>query len=556
MERTDPGELDGLLPFAKSDAQRAAIVALRDHGSQESAAAALGIRRASLQDRLRCVRKARAAAEPEVRIDGAVATKKANSAPPGTRRYILTCAQNNTHVHGAFLENLKAYATFMGATIMIARFSYNKSAYRGKGTKAGRDPSVSDDAELWYDPAILAYVCDDPEEHGSCRWQLAPTLVFCAEMNILPTAVRPLSGLDTYAGESSGIFPHAKVALESVPRAPGAEPKFNFTTGAVTQRNYIQKKEGVKAEFHHAYAALLVEVDGKTGEWWCRHLNATDDGSFYDLTRRVSGGKVTLGHALEALNWGDVHASQIDLIVCTANWQPGGILDTLRPRYQFMHDLFSMKSRSHHESKSFSKMLEKANARLDTVEGEVETTADVVRYAHRDWCTTVVVNSNHDRHGERWLDETDYRYDLPNAAFFLEAQLARVQAIQAGVGSTWMFLEWALRRAGVPDATRFLGLDESFVICAPAHPVECGFHGDLGPNGARGTTQSLLRLSMRVNKGHDHTATIRDGVASAGVCGLEQGYNHGPSSWSESHIGTYRNGKRVILTLLRGRAWL
>ena len=35
--------------------------------------------------------------------------------------------------------------------------------------------------------------------------------------------------------------------------------KFNYSTGTVTQRNYIAKKEGLKAEFHHQYGALIVD---------------------------------------------------------------------------------------------------------------------------------------------------------------------------------------------------------------------------------------------------------------------------------------------------------
>jgi hypothetical protein len=540
---------------ACTDSQRSAVRAVLEHGSFAGAARALKKDRMVVR---RAVMRA-AGAAPLVPVGGTVKIAQPNvperPADARVRRYILTCAQNNTHVHRAFFENLEAYAAHLGAEIMVARFSYNKAAYGKQSTKAGREPTAADQ-ELWYDPAIDPYVCDDPARHGSCRWRLAPTILWCAEMNIQPTAVRPLSGLDAYAGESSGVFPHAKIGLESVPVAAGREPKFNYTTGACTERNYIQKKEGIKAEFHHAYGALLVEVDCVTGDWWARHLNATNDGTFYDLTRRVENGKVTFGHRLEAINWGDVHASEIDPDVREANWRAGGILDVLRPRHQFLHDLFSMRSRSHHEAKSFEARLVKAVAgrELDTVEGEVETTAELVRFAARWWCKTLVVCSNHDRHGERWLDEADYKQDLPNARYFLEAQLARVDAIHEA--RPWSFLPWALRRAGILFEAQFLERDESFVICGPAHPVECGYHGDEGPNGARGNTGNLLKLSVRINKGHDHSATIRDGVVSAGVCARRMNYCHGPSSWSVSHIGTYANGKRVILTFRNGRCWL
>jgi hypothetical protein len=461
-------------------------------------------------------------------------------------------------VHAEFLANLKAYATATGATIMVARFSYNKASFGAKATKAGRAPGAADTEGLWYDPAIEQYVCDDPAQHGSCRWQLAPDLVWCAEMNILPTAVRPLSGLESYSGTASGVFPHAKIALESVPVIGERPPKFNYTTGAVTQRNYIAKKEGLKGEFHHAYGALFVEVDLVTGDWWCRHLNATEDGAFYDLTWRVDGGRVTGGHRLLAFNPGDVHASEIDRTTRACIWAPGGALDVLRPDYQIWHDTESFRNRSHHELKSFEKRFAKwvGGPTQDTVEGELAITAELMRFANREWCRMVVVSSNHDRHGERWLDEVDYKQDLPNAAFFLEAQLARVRALQRG--TPWCFLEWAVQRTGGVQGTRFLSRDESFKIGPPEHQIECGQHGDEGPDGSRGNTASYARMAIRMNKGHDHKAALHNGVASAGVChrSKDSAYAHGPSSWSISHIGTYQNGKRTILSERAGKLWL
>jgi hypothetical protein len=554
--------------------ERTAIKALCEHGSQHAAADALGWKRTKLQSRLRAVqaRAAKAAPAPEPPpVHGHVPAPRANPAPAvpsgaTTARYILTAAQNNTPVHADFLANLQAYARAIGARIMVSRFSYNKAAFGAKSTKAGRAPGAADTEGLWYDPAIAEYVCDDPARHGSCRWQLAPDLVWCAEMNIMPTAVRPLSGLESYAGEASGIFPHAKIALESVPVIGDRPPKFNYTTGAVTQRNYIAKKEGLKGEFHHAYGALLVEVDLATGDWWCRQLNATDDGSFYDLTRRVEGGAVTLGHRILAINPGDVHASEIDPTVRALLWEAShgrAAIDVLRPEIQILHDTESFRNRSHHELKSFAKRFEKwhAGPRLDTVETEVGVTASLLSIAARDWCQTVVVSSNHDRHGERWLDEADFRQDLPNAEFFLEAQLARVRALRVGgtEAEQWNFLEWAVARAWPDYATagvRFLRRDESFVIGPPDHPIECGQHGDEGADGARGNTANYARMAVRMNKGHDHRATLHNGVASAGVCNRRLAYCHGPSSWSISHILTYQNGKRTIVTQRAGKLWL
>jgi hypothetical protein len=98
---------------------------------------------------------------------------------------------------------------------------------------------------------------------------------------------------------------------------------------------------------------------------------------------------------------------------------------------------------------------------------------------------------------------------------------------------------------------RYLRTDESFII---AESIECGMHGHLGPNGSRGGSRPLLKIGRKANIGHTHTAEISDGLYVAGVTGkLDQSYNVGPSSWSQSDIITYPNGKRAIITKSNGK---
>lgn len=471
------------------------------------------------------------------------------------KRYILTAAQNNTHVHKGFLDNLEAYANYLGAQLMISRFSYNRASYSGKSVKPGRGPTSDDVADLWYDRAISPYICDDPELHQGRPFALAPSLLWASNLNIIPTARRPLSGLETYSGMASGIFPHSTIALESVPTGLYEPTKMNYTTGCVTQRNYIEKKQGNIADFHHAYAAVVVEVNHR-GMWWVRHINADTQGTFYDIPSdharavQVYRGKVYEGISVEALNWGDIHADEMEDWVFDQCFGDGGILDTLRPKYQLMHDVMSMTRRSHHV-KTFGHHYKLYAQGREQVVDEVGVTADILKSACRDWSEVVIVPSNHDRHGDRWLDEADYRSDLPNAELFLEAQLERVRAIKSG--ESFEFMRWALEHpeyGGLgAENIRWLDRNESFVICGDrSSGIECGWHGDEGPNGSKGTTQGLLKVGRRINKGHDHTATIRDGVYSAGACVEVAHYMNGPSSHSVSHIVTYPNSKRSIIT--------
>lgn len=469
--------------------------------------------------------------------------------PPrsGVKRFILTSAQNNTHVNVGVWNNLMALADHYHAEVLVSRFTYNKSAWGWWSVKPGRGPTSEDRADPWYDPLIQEYVCDD-------RVQLAPGLVFCGEMNILPTAQRPLQGFETYTGRQSGIFPHAKMALESVPSGKFEGTKINYTTGTVTLRNYVQKRAGLRAEFHHCYGGLLVEVDSD-GRWFVRQLNADESDAIYDLDLCAQGGVVTAGHRVEAITWGDVHVDMLDPVVADLAWMAdGNMLDQLQPKYQFMHDLVDFRSRNHHDRGNPHRGFQRWVEGHYSVEDELTRVVGFLGMADREWCETVVVDSNHDNAMERWLREADYRTDPQNAELFLEAQREKYRAIRTG-DSDFHLIEWSLRHQGCDPRVRFLREDESFIVCRDrSGGIECGIHGHLGPNGQRGTPRNLSRMGRKANTGHTHAAQIIDGMYVAGASAkLDMEFNRGPSSWSHSHIITYANGKRAIVTMWKGK---
>ncbi len=465
-------------------------------------------------------------------------------------RYIVTSAQNNTKVHQKFWDNLQAYAKHHSAKLMVATYSYNKGAYGQKSVKHGSEHKDRS-TDIWLDPSIeLHHLADQHIE-------LAPGLVWCGEMNILPTAARPLSGFESYTGRSSGIFPHAKIAMESIASGKHEATKLNYTTGTITQRNYVQKKAGLKAEHHHCYGALIVEVDSD-GKWFVRQLNADDGGTFYDLNKRVQDGKVSSGHAVEGINWGDWHCDQVDEIVRNlATDKKTGMLAVLKPRHQLIHDLCNFGPRNHHNIKDphhrFRTFINDDYRQTDDVEQELRQCSWLLMQLQdaAPKSKMVVVDSNHDNAMERWLREADYRDDPKNAVYFLEMQLAKYKAIRRG-DANFHLIEHALKDMSfTPKGTKFLRPDESFLLCGQ---VECGMHGHLGPNGSRGNPVALARISRKANTGHTHSAGIYDGLYVAGTSSLlDLFYNIGPSSWSHSHIITYPNGKRAIITMWGGK---
>lgn len=462
-------------------------------------------------------------------------------------RYIFTCAQNNTRLHTGLWTNILAFADYYDADIHVSRFAYLKGMHseadKGMFGAGKRRERFGEAENMWWTTELEDYISDVREE-------IAPGLVWCGEMNILPTAVRPLSGLEVYTGRRSGIFPHVKIAMESIASARGEPAKFNYTTGTVTLRNYIKKKAGLKAEFHHCYGFLLVEVDSE-GDWFCRQVNANSEGTFYDLDLCVKNGEITEGHRIAGATWGDIHVAEADKSIFDMIWGKGGIIDELKPQYQFLHDVLHFRGRSHHEIKNPHMMFKRYIQGFDDVRKEVSGVGEFLKFAQRSFCKSIVVDSNHHHHLGRWLQEQDGRLDPINAEFWIEMTDAVYRAIRNRRNADILYT--ALTLAGLKEPNKhaqFLSEDQSFVLCPDEHGgIECGMHGDQGPNGSRGNALKFAKMGRRMNRGHEHSAGIVDGVYTSGTCGeLNPDWTSGPSSWSHSHIITYANGKRCIIT--------
>lgn len=464
---------------------------------------------------------------------------------PKIERWLLTAAQDETEVHLPFWRNLHAYAEHIGAEVMVGGFTYNKSLFEDHASRTGAFAEI-----------VRPYIVHDDRMLGP--------LMFAGRMNILPTATRPLSGLDGYSRGAWAVFPHAKVQFVSVPSLPGRHPAMIMTTGCCTVPNYIEKKAGLKAEFHHQIGATIVELDDH-GRLFCRQIGTSGDGSFQDLDAIVRDGRVTTGNRIEQATWGDIHIPKIDPVVARTIWgydvETGEITTTdtlahiLKPATQAFHDLFDHQARNHHRRADPHFAAAMLAAGSDRVEVEMQQTARFLRAATFDWSKSVVVASNHNDALQRWLREADPRTDPVNARYWCELNAEIYRRIESHDHGFDIFAH-ALRQfdaTGFADVA-FVPRNGSYLVCQQAGGIEIALHGDEGPNGARGSALNMNKMAVRINRGHEHTASIVDGVFTSGLCGLmDQGYNSGPSSWSHSQILTYANAKRTLVTIIDGK---
>lgn len=459
------------------------------------------------------------------------------------RRFLFTGAQNDAAVHDGFWINLNAYAQAINAEIIVGPWTY--------------------ETQWWSENNTLARAYDDRLHDHLCFGQMAigDQFVFCGEMNTLPTANKPISDLVIYSRGRWAVFPHAKLQLKSVPSTdPHLQAHQVMTTGACTKPQVIPRKAGVKSIFHHVIGATIVEFDGD-GDIFCRQINASEDGSFYDLDTFVKEGRVTRGHAVKAMICGDVHVRKIDPKNKRAvfDTNPGSMISTLKPKQLFLHDLHDHESRNHHHVGDNAYSYEMAIRKRDNVLDEVSEAADFLVSVQRPDMIIRVVESNHDLALERYVREGRYRNDGVNIRTGLQLEDAYLEwrekvahALDAQkTPPHFSLLEYAIRRlrGDELETVKWVYDGESYLMDG----VECGHHGFRGSNGARGSVIGFAMIGRKMSIGDKHSPEILDGVYVAGVMQLQMGYNKGPSSWAVANIIHYANGKRALVTLQNGK---
>lgn len=446
-------------------------------------------------------------------------------------RYVVTYAQNATPVHAPFLRALEGYCAHNDARLVVIPGRY-------KNPTSIHTSKMADDE--WWSGELVRYIVLDPIALGN--------LVIRTDISIQPTASRPLNGLEILTAGHSAIVGHTKIEFKTVPSARREYPRILTSTGAVTVANYTKTKAGKRGEAHHTLGATVVELDGD--QFHLRQIIADEDGSFYDLsTHYTASGGVDSNCRPLALVCGDIHVAKTDPVVMAATLTAeDSILHTLKPERVVLHDVLDFDARNHHRRDSLrDRYLRTRGVGLDSVEQEVDLAIAFVDSFPK-WTRPHVVQSNHDEAFDRWLEETHPRHDPVNARFWCEcwAQMLAEGEVRGEYPSAF---EMLYRRRG-SGAADFVGRNEGLRI----GEIECGFHGDKGANGSRGSINQFARFGFKSVIGHSHSPGIRDGCYQVGVTGLlDQGYNATPSGWLQTHALIYPSSKRTLLNVISGR---
>ena len=447
---------------------------------------------------------------------------------PNKSRFIITWAQNDTHIHKGFLKNIEAYANEIDADIhiILGRYKNPTSVFTDK------------DHETW-DPDVIKY--SDANRHNIHKY-----VSIMSDIKIQPTATNPMSGMQGMSGVNSSIFGSPKVQLEMIPVLDESKPKMMLTTGAVTLKNYTDSKAGKKGEFHHTFGFVIVEIKDKD-VFFVRQVTADDKtGSFSDLYYRVENGSVNRNESIEALILGDVHFGHHDQEVMNKTFE---LTSVLSPKHVVLHDVFDGDSISHHQLKDpFVQYGKEVNGTND-LNKEIGVLLECLK-PFENFENVVIVRSNHDDFLDRWLKNEDWKKQPTFKNSRLYMQLSDILLEQyANNHQNVKGVIPALINKTYPN---FITLDRRSSYKVKGG-WELGQHGDIGSNGSRGSLLQFRRLNTKIVVGHYHTPGRKDGAIAVGTStSLRVGYNLGPSTWLQSHVIIHNDGRAQHVNFING----
>ena len=442
-------------------------------------------------------------------------------------RFVITSAQNDTPVNKKILGALEKYCEHNNAKLLVIPVHYqNPDSFH-----------VGINEDTTWPSEVSPYLLD-----GDIS--INKNLNIMGDVKITATAVNPLSGLDTISNTKSAIFGHAQQQMRNVPTPQGKWPKVLHTTGSISYKNYSRTKEGKKGEHYHTPGAVIIEADDE--HFWYRQIQFKGNG-FYDLDKFYTENEVVEG-GVEALVVGDEHVRFMnsdtkDMIF----FNKDSICNTLKPKNIVSHDVYDHYSRSHHEDADYISQLIRTNSGDDDVQKELSQVRDHLDDTTPEFSIRYIVSSNHHDHLRQWLNRYKPNSDLKNAAFYHRMMADVIDEIQEGGNRSpfQIYLDSTCR-----NRLKFVGGKRGLTIKG----IECSEHGDVGPNGARGSPGSFANSSHPMIVGHSDSPCIEKSLYRVGVSSPDLPYaNRGLSSWSITHAVIYPDGSRSLITMINGK---
>lgn len=434
------------------------------------------------------------------------------------KRFLITSAVNDTPLVTGAHETFKRLADEMDACYLIIPCRYNNpdAMHTGKGGKT------------WPDE-ILPYICN-------AHVRLNKNLIIRGASSINYTAINPLGGMAVVVGTESMIYGSPQVAMEMVATPKPEMPKMLHTTGSISAAEYGLSRQSDKVEGHHSLSAVFIEIEGDS--FWPTQVHYDGTGAYLFDRYYTPAGSTPAGQA-EAVIYGDIHKRYLTKL---NEQQLLDIASIFRPKQRVFHDVHDHHIGSHHTNGNALFALKQS------VDGEFSVRSELMQSVaflekHDD---IAIVESNHHDHLWQWFNRFKPAQDPVNAELYFElGEMARADMVAGGDGNLFrLFLQkYSSKSILFPTA------NELFLIAG----IDCSQHGHRGTNGTKGSAMAFARTSYKTFIADAHTPRIYKGSYQVGVNGDGMPYARGYSSWAKVNGVIYPNGKRALISIVRGK---
>ena len=432
------------------------------------------------------------------------------------KRFIITSAVNDTLLVHEAHETFKRMAKELDACYLVIPGVYKNPDLKHQGVINNY---------TW--PAeIMPYLCNTDV-------QLNRSITIRGLTRIQYTAINPLSGMNHAGGIESEVYGHPQIAMQMVPTAKNSLPKMLHTTGSISVKNYGGSKTAKKAEFHHAVGALFIEIEGN--KFWPTQLRFDGEG-VYLFNRFYTPKSSRRVDRIPGIVFGDTHIRFLRKKVAEALDK---VRSSLRPETLVFHDIHDHHVGSHHNEHNTVFNLKMSLKQEISIRQELMMIVDFLR----DKPNAVIVDSNHHRHLNQWFNRFNPHRDNANLELYAELMsLVREDLLKNGDGN---LLRLFIQKYSKIQP-RFVGGNDDFSIL----DIDCSQHGDIGPNGSRGSVRSFSKTGHKTIIAHSHTPGIEKSCYQVGTSTDDAEYAVGYSSWMITHCLIYPNGKRGLFSLV------
>lgn len=446
-------------------------------------------------------------------------------------RYVITSCQNDTLINKEFYNSLLGYCKHNDAKLLVLRTKYK----------------VEEDGEGSY--------LVNPEYLLKNNIIIADKIKVFGGLQLSPTLVSPLSGLDSLSAGYTCIFGASSYQMRSLPINSDMHPIIMSTTGCISVPNNSDTKTGYKADYFHSYSAVVIEVDSEDDIFHIRVITADDFGGFYDLTKYYKKDEVSDGHRIEGIVLGDIHIDVADPEVIKATYtNKDSIINTLMPHDIILNDLLDFNQlSSHHNRQNYLKRFSMYIEGNDDVEAELKRTVDFLINLTPKFANNRVVSSNHTDHLEHFLNGTDIKTDYKNSILyhFLMHKLLVAIKEKREVNAFQLYFEEYCKDEDLKNRTTFLGREDSYFI----KDIMVSQHGDKAPGSGKPFSAAISRkIPFKMIVGHCHSPYADGLLWAAGTLTAKLSYARGTmSGWLNSSVIIYHSGARSHINIINGK---